>query len=171
MLINQVDWNILIAELGPALYRFFLAAFSHAQADDCVQETLIRLIDRINDGKFDSAKGNLRMYAFGIAHFVKLENDRVRQHAEYSEDDALAENVGVDEALVAEQSRRRLRRAIRQLSDQQQQVIGLYMDSELSFNEIAAILGMPAATVRSHLHRAKESLKTILEKTNEVRHE
>lgn len=67
-----------------------------------------------------------------------------------------------DEALDRERTYGRLRSAIANLSEVQQQVLSFYLDGELSLQQIGVILEIPAATVRSHLHRAKEALKTEL---------
>jgi len=153
----MMDWENLVADIGPRLLRYFSLTFGPALADDLVQETLIRLLQKVREGKFDPRKGNARMYAFGIAHFVRVE---ARRRGPVEEPIELASGApGPDEMIGAEQTRRRLRAAIATLSEAQQQVLALYLDEELSLEQIGAILDMPAATVRSHLHRSKELLK------------
>ncbi len=66
-------WSNLIENLGPRLYRYFCSSFSRDIADDLVQETLIRLYQKTIDHSFDEQKGTLTCYAFGIAHYVRLE--------------------------------------------------------------------------------------------------
>lgn len=156
----MMNWDVFVGEIGPRLLRYFSLTFGPGLADDLVQETLIRLLQKVREGKFDPAKGNLRMYAFGIAHFVRAE--AVRRGPVEEPPDLASDEEGIDERLATEQTRRRLRATIATLSEAQQQVLALYLDDELSLEQIGAILGLPATTVRSHLHRAKEILKQRL---------
>jgi DNA-directed RNA polymerase specialized sigma24 family protein len=75
-MVDLFNWESIIIELGPRLYRHFCVRFSDEQADDLTQESLIRLVQKVESGAFDSSKGNLRMYAFGIAHFIALESSK-----------------------------------------------------------------------------------------------
>jgi RNA polymerase sigma factor (sigma-70 family) len=103
------------------------------------------------------------MYTYGIASFVRLENKRAPQAQEDEfEDFAAVDLKRVDEELRDQQELRQLRMAIQSLSEVQQQVIGLYLDEDLNFAQIGQLLEMPDATVRSHIHRAKQELKKIL---------
>jgi RNA polymerase sigma-70 factor (ECF subfamily) len=157
-----------IEEMAPALYRYFCASFAQHVADDLVQDTLIRLIGKINDHSFDARLGNLRMYAFGIAHFVRMECLRSPQRNHLELAPTLADDAQTP-AETYEQNRRlqMLRKAIRALSEDQQQVLGLYLDQELTYNEIGLILQMATGTVKSHVSRAKEALKLALKSEDE----
>ena len=56
-----------------------------------------------------------------------------------------------------------LRRAVAQLPAQQQTALHLFYFEGYSTEEIAQIMGERPATVRSHLHRARKTLKIMLE--------
>jgi len=58
-----------------------------------------------------------------------------------------------------------LRQAIQQLPAAHQEILTLVFYQQLSGPEIAAILGISEGTVKSRLHRAKESLRRILNLT------
>lgn len=158
---NELDWPSVVKDIGPRLYRYFSLTCERAVAEDLVQETLIRLLQKVRDGRFDSRRGNLRMYAFGIAHFVRIEARRTPSALHLIED-VTSDAHAPDLALAEQQTRRRLRMAIGQLNEAQQQVLSLYLDEELTLEQIGVILNLPAATVRSHLHRAKDQMKRIL---------
>lgn len=159
----HIEQKVTIEEVGPHLYRYFCVSFPFHVADDLVQETLIRLLGKIKDKKFDPQKGNLRMYAFGIAHFVRLEflRDHSQRH-EPLEDETYSNSPLQDEQLDQFQKIQYLQKAIRTLSEAQQQVIGLSIHNELTYEEIGAILNMPTGTIKSHISRAKEALSSIL---------
>lgn len=67
------------------------------------------------------------------------------------------------EQVHSQQIQKRLRAAMIELSEIQQEVLCLVLDQDLGTKEISSILGQPEGTVKSHLYRAKESLKEKLQ--------
>lgn len=59
----------------------------------------------------------------------------------------------------------RLRAAITRLPTEQRELLHLFYELGRSVSEIAAVLALPAGTVKSRLFSVRESLKQILEKT------
>lgn len=57
--------------------------------------------------------------------------------------------------------------AIQQLSSPQQATLLLFYRHEFGCGEIARVLGLPVATVKSHLHRARNRLRTLLDPVTE----
>jgi RNA polymerase sigma-70 factor (ECF subfamily) len=55
-----------------------------------------------------------------------------------------------------------LRRHIEALPDNQRQAITLYYLDERPVSEVAEMMGLPANTVKTHLHRARASLAAVL---------
>jgi RNA polymerase sigma-70 factor (ECF subfamily) len=78
-------------------------------------------------------------------------------------DDAPAE---VGEAVAHSDEARRLKRiiweSVDQLTPQQRATVTLFYRESLGCQEIGEILSMPAATVKSHLHRARKRLRELL---------
>ena len=168
-----MNWNQVVTEIGPRLYRYFSASFVPETASDLTQETLIRLVRKHGDGDFDPTQGSLLMFAYGIAKNIRYEKwksarpeDHYADPKEY--DHRVTEQQEVDqvEAHLAQ-----LRNAISELNEIQSQVILLHIDQELTLQEIGGILGLPLNTVKSHAHRAKEILKKKLNPEGEVAHE
>jgi len=168
----EIDWNTEVESLGPALLRYFLAAgLPRPQASDAVQEVLIRLVQHTQDGSFDEARGSLRMYAFGIARFVKLEKRRENVGEDlYGDPVEYATGTANEEA---DRERREesalLRRSIRSLGQPEQDILLLLIDRDLKLEEIGKILKMPLGTVKSHVHRAKEKLRALMHSRLEAR--
>lgn len=128
----HIDWNEAVAEIGPALYRYFCASFTTSVADDLVQTTIIRLIEKVRDGSFAPERGSLRVYAFGIAHFVRLEALRTtRAHDEIEEGELVALDAGVEVRLAEAEDLARLRDALSLLTEVQRQIVSLRIDEEL----------------------------------------
>jgi DNA-directed RNA polymerase specialized sigma24 family protein len=103
----NVDWNRQVEDLGPSLYRYFCAQFAGVEASDLVQDTLIRLLRKVDQGEYDPARGSLRMYAFGIAHYVRLEavKSRREEPIEFREADTAFEDSTVDRLARARRGR------------------------------------------------------------------
>jgi RNA polymerase sigma-70 factor (ECF subfamily) len=59
---------------------------------------------------------------------------------------------------------RKLKRLVQELPDLQRAVVTLRYQEDLDPSEICRIVGMPVNTVKSHLHRALQSLRRKLEK-------
>lgn len=156
---RDVDWNQAVRDLSPGLLAYFRAVFPREIAADLVQETLIRLVTKVRSGRFQAGEGTLRMYAYGIARLVRLEGRRSEGRILHVVDpDQLAaatKDEGDDKA--------RLRAAIARLKPAEQEIILLLIDRDLSLQEIATLLEVPVGTVKSHVHRAKESLKEMLQ--------
>jgi RNA polymerase sigma-70 factor (ECF subfamily) len=147
--------------------RYFIAKYPHARADDLVQEVLLRLVRRQREGAIDASRGDLIMFAFGIARNIVLESKKsargIPPHLELDHTlDIPCDSPSAETLLKEAQQRKILRDAIATLSVDEQQVVMLYMDHESSLVEIAACLNMPIGTVKSHLHRAKARLKEQL---------
>lgn len=78
-------------------------------------------------------------------------------------DDASAGDAGDPHALVeAGERRARVQAAIEALPRKYKLVVTLYYLQEQSYQEIAATLGLPLGTVKTHLYRAREHLKRQL---------
>ena len=158
--INNLE-DELIEELGPRLYRYFATVFETNKASDLVQETLMRLWKKVNEKIIDEKKGNLVMFAYGIAKNVKREalredkkllfSGEMIENTPYYEDNLAA----LDDAWRIKQ----LRQAISQLKESEREVLSLVIDEQLKLEEIAELLSMPLGTVKSHVHRAKDNLK------------
>ncbi len=157
-----------VAELGPALLRYFSAAGPREVAADLTQECLVRLLDKLQAGAFDPARGHLRMYAYGIARRVRLE--AAKRHFR-SGNETLGESdweslpdpqPGAEARLAEHERSRALRRALARLPDPEGEILRLHLDRELGLTEIAGILELNLNTVKSHIYRAKARLREAL---------
>lgn len=159
-----MDWNAVVAELGPRLLRYFRgAAFTPEEAADLVQETLIRLLHKVEAGSFDASRGSLAMYAFGVAHFVRLEaRKKTRPCPEPETFEAREAHEDSEAMLIQHETRQRLRRALAQLASPQQDIFLLMIDAELTLEQAGAVLRLPLNTVKSHVHRGKARLRELL---------
>lgn len=163
----EPEWNQIVTDMGPSLYRYFSGTFPSSIAADLVQETLIRLVQKQRAGQFDSSKGDIKSFAYGIARFVRLEAIKAQPPFDYVEDNAQLDVM--DHTNSPKDDVAHLRWAINMLKPAEQEVILMLIDFDISLEEISRELDMPLNTVKSHIHRAKEKLKEIMESKNEIR--
>jgi RNA polymerase sigma-70 factor (ECF subfamily) len=77
-------------------------------------------------------------------------------------DEGLAAPAGKTDAVASAEMRGQVRRALLQLSQDQRDVVVLRHFAELSYDEMAAALGVPAKTVKSRLFSARQRLCELL---------
>lgn len=161
MISVEPNWNQVVSDLSPGLYKYFQSRVSKTLSDDLTQECLLRLYRKYTDGDFNASKGSLRMFAYGIARFVLLEALKTKNHEEL-ESDLISDDSSLESDLLKKQIAFNLRKGIQQLSPIQQECLCLMMDEQLSMEQIAIIAGIPINTVKSHIFRSKEQLKVHL---------
>lgn len=162
---NQLNWDSVVEDLGPRLYKYFCVRFTKEQADDLTQETLIRLVRKVEENKFDPEKGTIRMLAFGIAHYVALESKQLDHHESIEEwQDSIFDDQNIEQTIITYETASKVREQMKKLSSLEQQTLSLFIDDELSLNEISKILRMPEGTIKSHIFRAKKKLISLIQK-------
>ncbi len=77
--------------------------------------------------------------------------------------DALAERQRTNDDTHREGHGDAVAEALRQLPPDRQELLTLRYGADLNIIEIAVVLGIPAGTVKSRLHHAREQLRRILE--------
>ena len=157
------------------LFRFALhMSGNRTVAEDATQEVFMTLIRQT--AQFDSAKGKIGAFLFGIARnqvLKRLERERsytslapnwedaANPRAESSIQSSGAANSDRDaRAETIEQ----VRQAILTLPPDYREVVALCDLEEMSYDEAAAALGCAPGTVASRLHRGRALLATKLRK-------
>ena len=149
-----------IEEHIPRLRRYARALTgSGAAADDLVQDTLERAWAKLHLWR---AGTDLRAWLFSIMHNVHVNQVRSRQGQtlEALEDEALELPVRAtqQDALMV----RDLERSLRQLPDEQREILLLVGLEQMSYEEVAKVLSIPLGTVMSRLARGREKLRALM---------
>ncbi len=155
----------IINELGPRLYRYFSTSFKEDRASDLTQETLIRLWKKVGQNAINEKKGNVVMFAYGIAKNIKKEAIRKIKLDSLLQEKLPKDVAHYDETLEQMQESirlKQLRAAMLQLKENEREVLSLIIDEDIKLKEISKLLKIPIGTVKSHIHRAKENLKRML---------
>lgn len=136
-------------------------------ADDLGAETFTRAFERRS--AYDTTVERALPWLFGIAanliaHHRRSEGRRLRALAAKGEPEELER---FDEAATrradANNERQALVRVLEQLDDYDREALLLFAWGDLSYQEVAAALGIPVGTVRSRLNRARRKLRRALE--------
>ncbi len=154
--------NQLIIEL-PYLRRFARSiAGDAALADDLVQDTLARALDKRH--LYDETRP-LRAWLFAILRNLFINGIRKRQQFQVVK--TVDDLVDGEDAIAPDQeqgiSLRLISDALERLPPQHREVIALVSLEEMSYRDVAEILGVPMGTVMSRLSRAREQLRAMLE--------
>lgn len=151
---------------SPELYRYATRFLGDPTvAEDCIAETFSRFLKAIRAKR--GPKDYLKAYLYRIAHnWIADYYRRTPDVAELKEtfpdpDNALEQKVGL------RMRQAQVRKAMQQLTPDQQQVIALKYFEDWKNEEIAQAVKKPVGAVKSLQHRALTRLKKYLESKEE----
>jgi RNA polymerase sigma factor (sigma-70 family) len=150
----------------PEIHGYAARRLGRGLADDVAAETFLVAFDRRE--AYDLARPDARPWLYGIASNLIARHRR----AELRQYRAMA-RAGLAEAadghaervagrVDAEALRGRLAAALAEVRDRDRDVLLLVAWAQLSCEEAAQALGIPAGTARSRLHRARRSTRAAL---------
>ena len=149
-----------------ALYRFFRCkCASSSELEDLVQDTFAACVAGRDRFRRESS---FRTYLFGTARNKLLHHYRSRKPTEDVDDIGEARLVDLNPSpsivLAKKHEERALLEALRHMPLDHQIVLELHAWENLTGPEVAAVLGITEAAMRSRLHRAKAELRRQLER-------
>lgn len=137
---------------------------------DCIQDLFKTIWERRDElDHIDSPN----VYLFvslrrKIITALKKEDKTGAALSELDETDFLS--FGMEEIIITDEikhkNKRKLQKALNQLSNRQKEVIYLHFYNGMSYGEIEKILSINRQSVRNHVYRAMETLRTVLD--NEI---
>lgn len=151
----------------PVLYRVALSLTRHhADAEDLVQDTLIRAYRAID--RFDGA--HPRAWLLTILRHTHLNRVRVRSAVLLADGDGVADTLdrlgspapAAEEVVVSEMFEGVVAEALAELPEKHRQVVQLVDIEGMSYQEAADAIGIPRGTVMSRLHRARARIRSRL---------
>lgn len=156
----------LIRAHQDGLYSFILRLSGRPEvAEDVVQEAFVRVLRHLD--RFDE-RFRFSTWLFTIAK--RLFVNAAQKHRPVYDTDTVA-GRGANGPTPASQIARAERlghlrdtldTALAALSEQQREVVLLFHQQNWPIGEIAAYLGMPEGTVKSHLHRARKRMHAVI---------
>ncbi len=149
--------DILVAEI-PYLRRYARALTRNtAAADDLVQDALVRGIASF--GQFQPGT-NLRAWLMTIVHHCFIDGTRKASRARLGAKEAEERMTGfyTRPNQIANLELDDLQAALATLPEEQRATLILVALEDMSYEEAAAVTGVPVGTIRSRLSRARHSL-------------
>lgn len=164
---DAAAWEALVqAHRQPVFRLAYLLTGSPDDAEDVAQETFLRAFHALD--RFDLERP-LRPWLLKIA--ANLARNQRRTIGRYMgalgrwfQSAPAAGEATVEASSARIQESRLVWQAIRRLGEADQQVIYLRYFLELSVEETAEAMGIPAGTVKSRLHRGLERLRRVVER-------
>ena len=166
---NRAAFEELFDRFSTLVYNVAYRMLQNKQdAEDITQEVFFQAYKSL---KHFRAESQLSTWLYRIAVNRSLNHQRKRKlqrwlslDFEAREDSAVNSGYpgttedGLDDAMGKKDTERIVQEAINSLPDQQRSAILLHRYEELSYEEIAKIMGVTVASVESRLHRAKQTL-------------
>lgn len=146
------------------IHRYAVRRAGDAVADDVTSETFLIAFER--RARFDPARQDARPWLFGIAtnliHRHRIAQARTLRAMEHAVREPVITH-DLDDALDAQRAVAQLAKRIRGLNARDRDCLLLFAWAELSYDEIAEALHIPAGTVKSRLNRARRQIRTTPE--------
>jgi RNA polymerase sigma-70 factor, ECF subfamily len=160
---DRLAMQVLFARHHVRVYRFVLRIVrNEAGAEDLISEVFLdvwRQADRFE------GRSAVSTWLLAIARFKALSSMRRRPDEELDEEAAGAIEDASDTPEVSLQKKDKsglLRKCLEQLSREHREVIDLVYYHEKSIEEVAEIVGIPEATVKTRMFYARKKLSELL---------
>ncbi|MFB4269398.1 RNA polymerase sigma factor [Nonomuraea sp. GTA35] len=155
-----------------SIHRYVHLRLGESAADDLAAETFLRAF-RSRD-RFDLTCPSARPWLYGIASNLVADHHRAeaRRYRALARSVDAGEVASHDERVVQRVSaavmQPRLAAGLARLSAGDRDVLLLVACAQLSYEEVAAALGIPQGTVGSRLNRARKRLRKIIGSAGEA---
>jgi len=165
MVSEDVDWSDprrfeRLVDLHGRRVHAYLARRAPAAADDLLAEVWLAAYAARH--RYDAGRGDVAGWLFGIARHVLLAHFRAQKRLVDIDTDTGPPVVDdwalVDARLDAAAATEQLRSVLAAMPAEEREVLLLVAWEELTPTEAAGVLGIPAGTARSRLHRARARL-------------
>jgi RNA polymerase sigma-70 factor (ECF subfamily) len=159
---NPEAFATLVERYDRAVYHLAYRTLRDVEeARDATQEAFFKAFRSLRTFK-PGAK--FSTWIFAIAYHACCDRLSRRKHYASDEMPDLADAApGPEQQAVALDEASRLRTAIDALPEKYRTVVTLFHLQGRQYEEIASVLGLPLGTVKTHLFRAKEQLRRLLD--------
>ncbi|MBN2060478.1 MAG: RNA polymerase sigma factor [Deltaproteobacteria bacterium] len=124
---------------------------------DVMQESFTRYLER-----YPKETRNISLL-YAIARNYFLDYKRKNKKEQVLEDDKEDCSTNQEDDLQVKQEYRRALRAMKRLDDDEREILALVLDGDLSYKEIASLVGTTEGNLKVKVHRARVKLKEILQ--------
>jgi RNA polymerase sigma-70 factor, ECF subfamily len=160
---DRLAMQVLFARHHVRVYRFVLRMVrNEAKAEDLISEVFLDIWRQA--GKFEG-RAAASTWMLSIARFKALSSLRKRTEEELDEETAGALEDQADDpevSLAKKDKAAALRQCLSKLSAEHREVVDLVYYHEKSVEEVAGIVGIPEATVKTRMFYARKKLSEFL---------
>jgi RNA polymerase sigma-70 factor, ECF subfamily len=160
---DRLAMQVLFARHHVRVYRFVLRLMrNEATAEELVSDIFLEIWR--GAGKFEG-RSAVSTWMLSIARFKALSALRRRPEEQLDEQtaDAIADHADDPEIALAKKDKGAvLRQCLGKLSAEHREIVDLVYYHEKSVNEVAAIVGIPEATVKTRMFYARKKLSELL---------
>jgi RNA polymerase sigma-70 factor, ECF subfamily len=160
---DRLAMQVLYARHHVRVYRFVLRLVGNPTvAEDLISDVFLDVWRQA--GKFE-ARSAVSTWVLAIARFKALSAMRRKPEEELDEEAAGAVEDPSDDPEVAVQKKDKgevLRKCLTALSAEHREIIDLVYYHEKSVEEVAGIVGIPEATVKTRMFYARKKLSELL---------
>ena len=170
---DKYSFNILVWKWEKQIYNLAIRMLrSEEDASDTCQDVFITAYEKI-----DTFRGNSKfstwLYRIAVNKCIsKLRHKKVEnKHRDNNAfDQDLINEYGVapenESTLIKKQLNDRINKSMQSLPEEQKTILELKIFQELSFEEIAKIIGVPIGTAKSRMHYALRKIREDLKDIN-----
>jgi RNA polymerase sigma-70 factor (ECF subfamily) len=174
---DEEAFNEVVHQYGDRVFNLVLRMVgSRAEAEDIAQEVFVTVFKSIDSFRSEAklstwllriatnhAKNRIKYLARRREQANDTGNSDSGDLADEGKAPAQSHIHGPDLLLEAAETEDMMQKAIAALEEDQRLLVVLRDVEELSYEEIVEITGLPEGTVKSRLHRARMTLKQLLE--------
>jgi RNA polymerase sigma-70 factor (ECF subfamily) len=167
---KKIDCRTAVLPLKNELYRLaFRITLNHAEAEDVVQETMIRVWNRRE--QWDTIE-NIEAFCLTICRNLALDRSKLAERQNASLDEGIdaadhSYNANPEEQTVQRDRVELVRRLISQLPEKQRSCMQLRDIEGKSYKEIAEVMGITEQQVKVNIFRARQTIKQKYSETEQ----
>ncbi|MEE9441957.1 MAG: RNA polymerase sigma factor [candidate division Zixibacteria bacterium] len=151
----MLEFRNLYESYANDIYRFALwLSGDRSEAEDITSDTFVRAWVRRSQIRTET----LKAYLFAIARNIYLEHQRKRKLQVDLKDDYPDPAPGPDRLVESKQALRRVWNVLKTVSEVDRAAFILRVQHELSYDEIARVLGLSLANTKVKIHRVRKKL-------------
>ena len=173
---DENSLSILINRHQSKIYGFIYSKLSDRDmADDIFQDTFIKVIKTLKSNSYNE-EGKFLPWVMRISHNLIIDYYRknkkmpmFRETEEFSIFSIMSDNVpNIESQLITSQVESDLRKLIKELPEDQKEVLMMRMYQDLSFKEISELTGVSINTALGRMRYALMNLRKMIDKHNIV---
>jgi len=156
---DEAAWHILVERYQHMVYTI-CRRVAGPDAEDAAQETFLRVFRKLHSYRGGAGK-KFSTWLYRVAYNCACDVARARGPAAAPIDDEFdwpGDGPGPDDRAAEGDYALLARRALARLAPKYRQALELFYLMDNSYDDVAAVMGIPVGTAKSYIHRGKAAL-------------